>query len=805
MHEKFLKPYKPEEVEKKIYQIWEDSGYFNPDNLPERHQEPYSMVLPPPNVTGILHLGHADMLAIEDTAIRFQRMRGKKTLWLPGTDHAAIATQTKVEKILAKEKIRKHDLGREKFLERVNEFAMDSQKIIISQTKRMGSSLDWSRIAFTLDKERNLAVKTAFKKMYEDGLIYRKNKVINWDPKGQTVISDDEVVHEDRQATFYTFKYSKDFPIAISTTRPETKVGDTAVAVNPSDNRYKEYVGQTFEIEDFCGVKLSIKIITDREVDPGFGTGALGVTPAHSKIDEKMANENNLPSKQVINEYAQMQDSGDKLNGKKVKEAREIIVDWLKEKNLLEEEKEIEQSVATAERTGAIIEPLPKLQWFIDVNKKFKLSHSKIEGVGEKDEVSLKDLMKKVIETGETKILPNRFNKTYYHWIDNLQDWCISRQIWYGHQIPIWYKRELGGPYQATHFDKKNFLNYIKISEDDFTKNTYNWDNFDYAQSASSNTIQIGANLLQELKDRDIIDNQWIEKNKIIQPTFKEEEIYVGIEAPQEIGWEQDPDTLDTWFSSGLWTFSTLGWPEQTEDLKLYHPTDLLETGHDILFFWVARMILMSTYLMGEIPFKTVYMHGLVRDAKNNKFSKSLGNAIDPIDMIEKYGTDALRMSLLVAVAPGQDIKFSEDKVKAYKKFANKLWNITRFILDNTKDINEVDLNSEQLNELRNSNPELKKLQEIITDITDDMENYRLYLASEKIYHYTWHEFADKIIEESKQKLDKKETKLMLLDILQNILKILHPFMPFITEEIWSELPIKDKKLLIIENWPNSN
>jgi len=729
MNEKFLKPYKPEEVEKKIYKIWEDSGYFNPDNLPERHQEPYSMVLPPPNVTGILHLGHADMLTIEDTAIRFQRMLGKKTLWLPGTDHAAIATQTKVEKILAKEKIRKHDLGREKFLERVNEFAMNSQKSIISQTKSMGSSLDWSRLAFTLDEKRSLAVKTAFKKMYEDGLIYRKNKVINWDPKGQTVISDDEVVHQDRQATFYTFKYSKDFPIAISTTRPETKVGDSAVAVNPSDDRYKKYVGQTFEIDDFCGVKLSIKIIADREVDPEFGTGALGVTPAHSKIDEKMANDNNLPSKQVINEYAQMQNSGDGLNGKKVKEAREIIVNWLKEKDLLEEEKEIEQNIATAERTGAIIEPLPKLQWFIDVNKKFKLSHSKIKGVNTEDEVSLKDLMKKVIETGETKILPDHFNKTYYHWIDNLQDWCISRQIWYGHQIPIWYKNK----------DKSN------------------------------------------------------------------EEIYVGMEAPQGIDWEQDPDTLDTWFSSGLWTFSTLGWPEQTEDLKLYHPTDLLETGHDILFFWVARMILMSTYLIGEIPFKTVYLHGLVRDEKNNKFSKSLGNAIDPIDIIKKYGTDALRMSLLVAVAPGQDVKFSEDKVRAYKKFANKLWNITRFVLDNTKDLGKIDLESDDLKNLRENNPEIKKLSELTKDITDDMENYRFYLASEKIYHFVWHEFADIIIEKSKSTIKEKNTQLLLIEIFQTILRILHPFMPFITEEIWSELSIKNKQLLIIENWPITN
>ncbi len=729
MHEKFLKPYNPQKTEKKIYKIWEESGFFNPDNLPKRHQEPYSMVLPPPNVTGKLHLGHADMLAIQDTAIRFQRMSGKKTLWLPGTDHAAIATQTKVEKILAKEKIKKQDLGRDEFLKKVNNFALSSQKIIISQTKSMGASLDWSRLAFTLDDNRNLAVKTAFKKMYENDLIYRKNKVINWDPKGQTVISDDEIVYEKRKTTLYTFKYSPYFPIAISTTRPETKVGDTAVAVNPQDKRYQAYIGKTFEITNFCGVKLFIKIIADREVDPEFGTGALGVTPAHSKIDEGMALENDLPFKQVINEYAQMQNSGKRLDGKKVVEAREILVNWLKEKNLMEKEQEIEHEVATAERTGATIEPLPKLQWFIDVNKKFKLPYSKLKGIKTSDEVNLKDLMKKTVESEEIKILPNRFNKTYYHWIDNLQDWCISRQIWYGHQIPIWYK----------HKDTSR------------------------------------------------------------------EKIYVGIETPQENGWEQDSDTLDTWFSSGLWTFSTLGWPKQTEDLKLFHPTDLLETAHDILFFWVARMILMSTYLIGEIPFKTVYIHGLIRDSKNNKFSKSLGNAIDPLDLIEKYGTDALRMSLLVAVAPGQDIKFNENKLRAYKKFANKLWNITRFILDNTKNLDKIDLENKQFKELRRSQSEIKDLYKKVTNITEDMNNYRFYLASEKIYHFVWHEFADIIIEESKKTINIPETQLFLIEMLQVILKILHPFMPFITEEIWSELPIKNKKLLIIENWPASN
>ncbi len=757
MNDKYLKPYDPQESEGQIYQNWNKSGFFNPDNLPGEKKETFSIVLPPPNVTGKLHLGHADMLAIQDTVVRFQRMLGKKTLWLPGTDHAAIATQTKVEKLLAKEGIKKHDLGREKFLEKVNEFAMDSQATIISQTKRMGSSLDWSRLAFTLDEQRNLAVKTAFERMYKDGLIYRGKKVINWDPKGQTVISDDEIVYEPRKANFYTFKYSKDFPIAISTTRPETKVGDVAVAVNPSDERYKQYVGQTFEIADFCGTPLSIKIIADREVDPEFGTGALGVTPAHSKIDEKMALANNLTLKQVINEYAKMENCGEKLEGKKVLEAREIIVEWLRENDLMIKEEEVEQSVSTAERTGAVIEPLPKLQWFVDVNKKIKLPKSNIKGITIDQEVSLKELMIHTVKSGEIAILPDRFNKTYYHWIENLQDWCISRQIWYGHQIPVYYRKQ----------------------EQKQTSNIKNQNKDDDANFASQNSQE-------------------------------REEIYVGIEAPEGEGWVQDSDTLDTWFSSGLWTFSTLGWPNDTEDMRTYHPTSLMETGHDILFFWVARMILMTTYLVGEIPFKTVYLHGLVRDEKNRKFSKSLGNAIDPIDMIDKYGTDALRMSLLVAVAPGQDVKFSEDKVKAYKKFGNKIWNIARFVYSNVDGFDYNNFDTNKLSDFEKEN--LQKFDDLISEITKEMEEYKLYLTSEKLYHFVWHELADKILEESKEALngntspeDKANKQYMLLNLFEKVLKTLHPFMPFITEEIWKDFPKKDKELLMIEKWPILN
>ncbi len=726
INEKYLKGYEADKYEDSIYKIWEKSGYFNPDKLPGERVEKFSIVLPPPNVTGKLHLGHADMLAIEDSIVRFQRMLGKKTLWVPGTDHAAIATQTKVEKLLAKEKIRKYDLGREEFLKRVNDFAMESQSTILGQTKKMGASLDWDRLAFTLDDKRNLAVKTAFKKMFDDGIVFRGYKIVNWDPKGQTVISDDEIVYQERKTFFYTFKYSKDFPIAISTTRPETKVGDTAVAVHPDDERYKDLIGREFEIENFAGAKLKIKIVGDEHVDPEFGTGALGVTPAHSLADWEIAEKHNLEIKKVINEYAKMENAGDLVDGLKVNDAREKIVEWLRENNLMIEEEEIDQNVSTAERSGGIIEPLPKVQWFIDVNKKFKLGENKI-GIDPEAEVSLKDLMLQVVKTKQIKILPERFEKVYFHWIEKLHDWAISRQIWYGHQIPIWYKNK----------GQEN------------------------------------------------------------------EEIYCGIEAPEGEGWEQEEDVLDTWFSSGLWTFSALGWPEKTQDFENFHPTDLLETGHDILFFWVARMILMSTYLVKDIPFKTVYLHGLVRDKQNRKLSKSLGNAIDPLDMIEKYGTDALRMALMVGVAPGQDVKFDEDKVRAYKKFGNKLWNIARFIYTNTEDFDYENFDENNLDEYQKT--KLKELADFKNEIIKEFSEYKLYLVTEKLYHYTWHELADKIIEEVKTSVSGEEkdekNQYLLLKILEEILKMLHPLMPFITEEIWKDFPKKDKNLLMVEKW----
>jgi valyl-tRNA synthetase len=723
MDDKFLKPYNSQETEPRIYKMWEDSGFFNPDNLPVRHTEPFTIMMPPPNVTGILHMGHAMMLTTEDIMIRYQRMIGKKTLWLPGTDHAAIATQSKVEKeIYKKEGKNRFDLGREEMLRRVTQFAQDSHDTITSQIKTLGASCDWSREAFTLDDKRNLAVRTVFKKMYDDGLIYRGYRIVNWDPKGQTTISDDEIVYEERDAKMYTFKYSKDFPISISTTRPETKVGDTAVAVHPEDERYKQYIGKEYDAV-FCGVPIHIKIIADKEVDKDFGTGALGVTPMHSMTDWQMAERHNLSKVQVINEYTKMMIGDERIIGKKTTEAREIIVEWLRTEGLLEKEESVKQNISTAERTGGIVEPLPKLQWFVAVNKEFSLPHSEINGIKSDQKTTLKEIMKKSVEGEQIKIIPDYFGKTYFHWIDKLSDWCISRQIWYGHRIPVWYK---------------------------------------------------------------------------------DSEIYCDIEAPKGEGWKQDEDTLDTWFSSAMWTFSALGWPEKTKDLELYHPTDVLETGYEIIFFWVARMIMMTGYNLGTIPFKNVYFHGTVRDAKGRKMSKSLGNGMDPIEVAKNFGMDAGRIALIIGTAPGTDSKIDENKIRGYKNFANKVWNITRFVLTSVEGF-DIDIKPKLLEK---DEKILTDLKETTRDITADIDAYRFYMASDKIYHYIWHNFADIIIEESKTALNgsdeeaKKSAQYTLYEILKTSLKLLHPFMPFVTEEIWLSLPHKDKSLLMIEPWP---
>jgi valyl-tRNA synthetase len=715
------------EVESRIYKAWEDSGLFNPDiaiekGVTARDAEPFSIILPPPNVTGELHMGHAVMLAIEDIMVRFNRMRGRQTLWVPGTDHAAIATQSKVEKELLKnDKKTRHDLGREAFLERVREYAQKSHDFIVRQVKRMGASLDWSREAYTLDTTRERAVRVSFKTMYDLGLIYRGDRVVNWDPKGQTVISDDEIVYEEREAKLYTFRYSKDFPIAVSTTRPETKVGDTAVAVHPADERYKKFVGQEFEVS-FVGVPLLIKVIADESVDMAFGTGALGVTPAHSATDWEMAQRHKLPLKQVIDEYARMTIDGP-LHGMKVLESREWIVEQLRREGLLEKEETVKQNVSTAERTGGIIEPLPKLQWFIAVDKPFKNPSGKT--------ATLKELMRDAVSSGSVKIIPERFEKIYYNWIDNLHDWCISRQIWFGHRVPVWHPAVFK---PNEHSDREEF----RVSVDDIT-----------------------------------------------DPT-----------------WVQDPDTLDTWFSSCMWPFLALNWPEKTADLATYFPNSVLETGYDILFVWVARMILMSSALMGEVPFREVYLHGLVRDAKGRKMSKSLGNGIDPLEMADKYGADATRLSLIIGASAGNDLKLSEDRIRGYRNFSTKIWNIARFIQMN-KPAAESSL---KIDEKKLAEHEYtKEFVALKNEVTAHIETFEFHLAGEKLYHYIWHTLADKIIEAEKKSLrdgsdeEKAMSYVLLESLLLESLKALHPFMPFITEEIYQIF--RPGRMLMVERW----
>ena len=734
----FLKPYDPSAHEGELYQKWEDSGFFNPDfciekGVTEKDAEVFSMVLPPPNVTGELHMGSALMLALEDIMVRHARMNGKKTLWIPGTDSAAIATQARVEKDIQKaEKKTRHDLGREELLKRIDIFVEEKKSTILSQMRSIGASLDWSRYAYTMDEKRYQAVMEAFVCMYNAGLIYRGNRIVNWDPKGQTTISDDEIVYEERKAKLYTFKYSPDFPIAIATTRLETKVGDTAVAVHPDDERYQQFIGQEYDVV-FCDVPLHIKIVADESVEKEFGTGALGVTPAHSQIDWEIADRHNLPRPQVINEYAKMVDNlPGKLAGIKAVDAREEVANWLRENDLLISEEEINQNVSTAERTGGIVEPLPKLQWFIDVEKSFTIENSAIPSITSGSEISLKELMEKAVTGDGVSFVTERFEKTYLHWAKNLRPWCISRQIWFGHRIPVWYR--------------------------------------------------------VNAEDR--------------------EEIYCGLESPQGEGWTQDPDVLDTWFSSALWTFTTLGWPNQTEDLKTYHPTTLIETGHDILFFWVARMIMMSGFFVGQVPFKTVYMHGLVRDGQGRKISKSLGNNIDPVDMAQKYGMDAVRISLVMGMTPGTDSKISEDKIRGYKHFANKLWNISRFTLTS---LNNTDVPT--VIELKEADKAiLSELKALISAVESHFANHRIDLAGEAIYQYAWHRFADEIIEESKPILQSSDTnsvlsrQYVLKEILITILKLLHPFMPFVTEAVWQELPksYKDSDLLLVAKWPKA-
>ncbi len=746
--------YDPKKVEDKIYKEWKDSGYFSPEKCIEdkivTSKDYFSIILPPPNVTGYLHIGHAVMLAIEDTMVRYRRMKGDKTLWIPGTDHAAIATQEKVERLLyEKEKKTRHDLGREKFLKKVDEFVEDTSSRIKTQIRKMGASVDWSREAFTLDKKRNLAVRTAFKKMYDDGIIYRGHRIVNWDPELKTTVSDDEVERKTEKTTFYYFKYG---PFEIGTARPETKFGDKYVVMHPKDKRYEKYKhGQKIDLEWING-PITATIIKDDVIDMDFGTGVMTITPWHDVTDFDIAERHNLDKERIIDYDGKLLSIAGEFAGTKIGEAREKIVKKLESKGLLiKKDENYEHNIATNSRGGGIIEPQIKLQWFIAVNKEFKQKGKN---------TTLKKLMQDAVRSKKIEIIPKRFEKIYFHWIDNLRDWCISRQIWYGHQIPVWYRLKHAKIKIHKHKGALEFLRTEgKLIE------TY---------CGTENPDKAGKGPLQ--KDPDTIDSK---------------------------SWTQDPDTLDTWFSSGLWTFSTLGWPEKTDDLKNYHPTSVLETGTDILFFWVARMILMSTYLLdGEIPFEKVYLHGLVRDEKGRKMSKSLGNIIDPLDVAEKYGTDAVRLSLMIGSTPGNDVRLNEEKIAKFRNFTNKIWNISRYIITSYKKPTNTKL--KELDKHLEKNTEdlwiLNKIKLLISSVSDDIENFNFSQAGEKLHDFTWNDFADWYLETSKFKKGECKNH-VLYEVLMDLLKLWHPFMPFVTEAIWKELD--ENNLIMVEKWPD--
>jgi valyl-tRNA synthetase len=788
------KVYDPKTVEDSIYKQWEESGFFNPDNLPGKPKEPFTISMPPPNATGILHIGHSVMLAIEDAVIRWQRMQGKKALWLPGTDHAAIATQTKVEKLVKeKESKTRHDLGREEFLKRVEDYVASSRDKIKTQIRKMGSSCDWSRERYTLDEGLTKAVQEAFIQMYNDGLIYRGNRIVSWCPNCASTLADDEVEYQEQKGKFYYIKYG---PFVVATTRPETKIGDTAVAINPNDKRYQKYIGQEIDV-NLGKVDIRVKVITDESVDPGFGSGTVGVTPAHSIIDFEMAQKNNLPVIQVIGPDGKMTDKAGPYAGMPVEECRQRFVADLKQAGLIEKVEEVDN-------------PSQKL------NGK-----------------TIKERALEVVKNGDIEIIPERFKKVYYHWLENLRDWCISRQIWFGHRIPVWYRnkklrnqetKKLMGfhesivPQVFAGKIKTYRLRDHKLKKGDILafENSQTEEIFgqgeiinveettvgeiDLSDKAHGETYSKFEELVAAFK-RHYSDKEITAKTEAFIYTYKftsgDDSIYVGLEPPKG-DWEQDPDTLDTWFSSGLWTFSTLGWPEKTDDLKTFHPTSLMETGYDILFFWVARMIIMSTYLRGEVPFKQVYLHGMVRDEKGKKMSKSLDNTIDPLDMIKKYGADSTRLSLMIGTTPGNDINISEAKIAGYRNFVNKLWNISRYILMKVKKVNLVE---------KAPRPKtladkwmMAELNTLIDFATENLAKYNFSIVGEKIYEFTWSKLADWYVEVSKVEEEKDK---ILLYILQNLLKLWHPFCPFVTENIWQKLGAKD--MLIVQEWPKDS
>ena len=686
--DKFNSPYEPKKTEPEIYKKWLESGFFNPDNLEiAEDAKSYTIVLPPPNVTGSLHMGHALNATVQDILIRRKRMQGYRTLWLPGTDHAGIATQNVVEKNLKKEGVSRHDLGKEKFIEKIWEWKEKYGNIILDQLKTLGASCDWSRTAFTMDENYKEAVSAAFKHYHEKGLIYQGERVINWCSRCATSLSDLELEYKEEKGILYYIRYplaDSTKYIVVATTRPETMLGDTAVAVNPDDERYKDLIGKVvvLPIQD-----KEIPIVADRALDKEFGTGAVKVTPAHSIIDSEIGERHKLPAVKIINERGKMTAESKICDGLNVEDCRQKVVEELESLGFLEKTEEITHNISHCYRCDRVIEQILSKQWFVKM-----------------DELAKKAI--DAVKSGKIKIHPKNFEKIYFDWLENTKDWCVSRQIWWGHKIPL-----------------------------------------------------------------DGVD-----------------------------------DVMDTWFSSALWSFATLGWPRKTNGLEKFYPTQVLSTARDIINLWVARMIFSGIEFMGEAPFSDIYIHPTILTKDGKRMSKSLGTGIDPLILVEKYGADATRFGLVWQNMGGQDIHFAEEHILAGKKFANKLWNISRFVLKQTGNDKLKVINDKVLSDMNLQTQDkeiLEKLGKTIKLTDEHIETFQFGQALHAIYEFAWYEFADKYLEYSKTS-GTEETKQTLSFVLINILKLTHPFMPFITEEIWASLPIDDKKLLIIENWPNA-
>ena len=708
--EKLLKPYDPVSTEKRIYEMWENSGFFNPDNLPEGHKDPFTIIMPPPNANGRLHVGHGLTFTIQDIIIRYQRMKGKKTLWVPGADHAGFETQIVYEKKLEKEGRSRFDLKPEDLYKEIYDFTIESKKYMEADVRKLGASCDWSREKFTLDPEVVKTAQDTFRKMHKDELVYRGKRIVNWCSKHQTSLSDVETEFKEQKDPFYYFQYG---PFVISTSRPETKFGDKYIVMHPKDDRYAEYKnGQQIEVEWING-KITATIIKDEAVDMEFGTGVMTITPWHDAVDFDIAKRHNLDAEQVIDLRGKLLPIADEFAGIHISKARPLIVEKLNSKGLLVKiDENYVHNVKCCYKCNTQIEPQIKDQWFVKMAPLAKIALD-------------------AVNTGKIEFIPENNAKIFTYWMENTMDWNISRQIVWG--IPI--------PAKICPACNEGFLDTQEIT------------------TCPKCNVEL----------------------------------------------VKDTDTFDTWFSSGQWPLLALGYPN-SKDVNTYHPTNIMETGRDLIFKWIPRMVIFSLYLKNEVPFKTVYLNGLVNDSKGQKMSKSKGNVVSPIDLIEKYGADALRMGLVVGNSPGMDISFSEDKIKGYKHFANKLWNITRFVLQSTEDL-KYDENFDTWTEsdkvlIESQNEEIKNL-------TQEIDNLKLHIASDRIYQYVWNEFAAKIIEESKPILkdgtdeEKKSRAQFLLHSLRKIMIILHPFMPFVTEELWSITPFSNKKMLMIENWPN--